>query len=210
MPAELLAQHVHRQRTGNVGGRGHHRRGSQGMGHLLGQLVGAAQVAGQEAYRETPGIIHAHHGGVGVLVRQVGRQQPHRRAYRHQQHQLFVLFENLFYYRTRRQVKGHGIIGVRQQPSFQVQGRAAAQRGCQRTSQVRTPARYRNYGGAGHGTCDLTVHRWRRGWPGQRLAWTVPGGRGGYSLRNRGGRSTHPGAGRRRGSTGPGPRPGPL
>ena len=53
------------------------RRCAEQMGHMAGQLVGSAPVAGEQAYDVLPRRVNYDHRGIGTLVRKQGGKRAH-------------------------------------------------------------------------------------------------------------------------------------
>jgi hypothetical protein len=79
----------------DVGGGGDHRLAAEQFGQLPGQLVAAAQVAGEQADGELPGLVQHHHRRVEGLAPQHRREQPHHDAGGHDTDQPPIAAEEL-------------------------------------------------------------------------------------------------------------------
>ena len=84
----LHRQHVQGRQPLHVGGRGDDRGAPQYLGHSPGQVVGPAQVPGEQADGELPGLIHHHHRRVGVLALEIRGDAPHHDPRGHDAHQV--------------------------------------------------------------------------------------------------------------------------
>ena len=76
-------------------GRGDDRGAPQYLRHLPGQFVGPAQVAGEEADGELPGLIHHHHRRVGILALEIRGDAPHHDPRGHDAHQVVAPCKSL-------------------------------------------------------------------------------------------------------------------
>src|SRR5438552_953067 len=74
--AQVGAELVQARAAGRVAGGGDDGFGAQGRGQPAGQLVAAAGVRAEHRDRITQRLVDADHGGVLVLAREQGREQP--------------------------------------------------------------------------------------------------------------------------------------
>ncbi len=81
-------QHIQGRQPVDVGGRGDDRGAPQYLRHPPGQLVGPAQVTGQETDGELPGLIHHHHRRVGILALEIRGDAAHHDPRGHDAHQV--------------------------------------------------------------------------------------------------------------------------
>ena len=92
-PVQLAAEDVDRNRAADVRRGGHHRRGLDQRGDLLGHRVGAADMAREHRNDELAGIVDHRHAGIDVLVLQVRCDQSHHGTERDEEDQLVEALE---------------------------------------------------------------------------------------------------------------------
>ena len=78
---------IHGKQAVGIGRRGDHRHRTTGGSQPAGQVICAAQMAGEQRHRKAAAFIQHHNGGVGGLALAVGRNGPHRNARRPHKHQ---------------------------------------------------------------------------------------------------------------------------
>ena len=78
---------IHGKQAVGIGRRGDHRNRTTGGSQPAGQVICAAQMAGEQRHRKAAAFIQHHNGGVGGLALAVGRNGPHRNARRPHKHQ---------------------------------------------------------------------------------------------------------------------------
>ena len=150
-PPELPSQEVHSQGFGNVGSRGDYRLRSDGLGDLLGQMVGASQVAGKDADGKTARVVHADQRRIPVLVPEERGCQPDCGSYGQEQHNGVGLVPHLPQHGPQGKVKGKSLAGFIPESAFQVEGGVRAQSSGQAEGQgCRLPGKGDDRG-AGHG-----------------------------------------------------------
>ena len=90
----LLREHIHSKTAVDVGGCRDHRNRSREVGKLSRQLIGPADMAGEQRNRKNALFIHNHHRRVFSLIRHKGRNAPDGDARRSDKQQSILTFKH--------------------------------------------------------------------------------------------------------------------